>query len=440
MGRSVYLETYGCQMNVNDSQVLAGRFQLQGCTVAPSAEAADLILVNTCAVREHAEEKVFSRLGQLRLLKQERPGLLLGVTGCMAQRLGAEIIERARYVDLVVGTGAYGNMFDLIQRVETTGESQVDLTFGERFTEIERPRLAEGETKTFLSIMEGCNKSCSFCIVPYTRGKERYKPLGMILREAEELVSRGVREITLLGQNINSWHDGDHRFADVLLETGRVPGLDRVRFTTSHPINTDRRMLEAMAASPAVCEHLHLPLQSGSDSVLARMRRGYTLDRYRDLVGAARRLMPGMALTTDIIVGFPGETDEDFEKTFEAMEEIRFDSAFMFVYSERRGTRASVMEDRVPEVVSDARLQRIIALQRRISHEISASRIGAVEEVLVDGPNPRRPGELMGKTRTFKPAIFAGPAGWIGSMRRVRVTGARGVTLSGEAVPETVPA
>lgn len=433
MKKAVYLETYGCQMNVNDSAVLAGRFKLEGCHVVASPEEADIILVNTCAVRENAEERVFGRLGELKRVIN-RNGALLGVTGCMAQRLGGEILERAKHVDLVVGTGAYGRVFELLQERKRTGQPQIDLSFGQRFTEIERPRLAPGELKTFLSIMEGCNKSCSYCIVPYTRGKERYKSLGMILREAEDLVSRGVLEITLLGQNINSWRDEKWRFADVLTELNQVSGLKRIRFTTSHPINTDERMLTAMAAADKVCETLQLPIQSGSDRILALMRRGYTRASYDRLVARARELMPGLALTTDIIVGFPGETDDDFESTIRAMDEIQFDSAFMFVYSERRGTRACAMPDAVPKEVADARLQRMIAHQRGITVEISRGRIGATEEVLIDGVAPRHAGHVVGKSRTHKPVVLPGPAEWIGTTRMVRIQSTQGVSLFGEAL------
>jgi tRNA-2-methylthio-N6-dimethylallyladenosine synthase len=432
MSRSVYLETYGCQMNVNDSQILEGRFQLKGCRVAATPEEADLILLNTCAVRENAEERVFGRLGQLKKFKKRRNNVVIGVTGCMAQRLGAEILERAGHVDLVVGTGSYGNIFELLKRIEETGEPQVDLSFGARFTEIEQPRIVPGEVKTFLSIMEGCNKSCSFCIVPYTRGKERYKPLGLIIREAEEIAARGIREVTLLGQNINSYRHEKWRFADVLTEVNKVTGLCRIRFTTSHPINTDRRMLEAMARADKVCETLQLPLQSGSDRVLEAMRRGYTLDRYRKLVGLARSLMPGLAITTDLIVGFPGETDADYEMTVAAMEEIRFDSAFMFRFSARRGTRASAMGDPVPDDVALARLQRIIDLQRGITNEISRSLVGSVQEILVQAPAVREPGCMEGKTRTFKPVIFPAPPEWIGAVVPVRIVRSRGVALFGE--------
>jgi tRNA-2-methylthio-N6-dimethylallyladenosine synthase len=439
MKKAVYLETYGCQMNVNDSAVLAGRFKLEGCHVVATPEEADIILVNTCAVRENAEERVFGRIGELKRVTSKN-GAYLGVTGCMAQRLGGEILERAKHVDLVVGTGAYGKVFELLEARRKTGQPQIDLSFGQRFTEIERPRLAPGEIKTFLSIMEGCNKSCSYCIVPYTRGKERYKPLGMIRREAEELVARGVKEITLLGQNINSWRDGKWRFADVLTEVNRTPGLERIRFTTSHPINTDARMLEAMAAGEKICETLQLPIQSGSDRILALMRRGYTRASYDRLVARARELMPNLAITTDLIVGFPGETDEDFRATVRAMEEIRFDSAFMFVYSERRGTRACAMPDPVPSEVADARLQEIIALQRRHTEAIGRSRIGGTEEVLIEAIAPRRPDHVIGKSRTFKPVVMPGPADWIGTTRTVTIRSTQGVTLFGDARPVEAPA
>ncbi|HEX7878194.1 MAG TPA: tRNA (N6-isopentenyl adenosine(37)-C2)-methylthiotransferase MiaB, partial [Candidatus Eisenbacteria bacterium] len=419
--------------------VLAGRFKLEGCHVVATPEEADIILVNTCAVRENAEERVFGRIGELKRVTSAN-GALLGVTGCMAQRLGGEILERAKHVDLVVGTGAYGKVFELLEARRETGQPQIDLSFGQRFTEIERPRLAPGEIKTFLSIMEGCNKSCSYCIVPYTRGKERYKSLGMIRREAEELVARGVKEITLLGQNINSWRDGKWRFADVLTEVNRTPGLERIRFTTSHPINTDEKMLEAMAAGDKVCETLQLPIQSGSDRILALMRRGYTRASYDRLIARGRELMPNLAVTTDLIVGFPGETNDDFAATVRAMDEIRFDSAFMFAYSERRGTRACAMPDPVPAEVAAERLQTIIALQRRHTEAIGRSRIGSTEEVLIEALAPRRPDHVIGKSRTFKPVVMPGPLEWIGTTRTVSIRSTQGVTLFGEALPIGTPA
>lgn len=433
MPRKAYLETYGCQMNVNDSHVLAGRMKAEGYELVPNAEDADVIFVNTCAVREGAEERVFGRLGELKRMKMNRQSVRLGVTGCMAQRLGGEILERAGHVDFVLGTGAYGRVFEVMAAREATGEAQVNLGFTDQFATVERPHIEPGVIKTFVSIMEGCNKSCSYCIVPYTRGKERYKPLGLILRECEEVVARGVLEISLLGQNINSYRDGKWRFADVLEQVNRVRGVARIRFTTSHPINTDERMLAAMAECENVCETLQLPLQSGSDRVLAAMRRGYTLEKYRGLVARARELMPNLALTSDIIVGFPGETDEEFELTVRAMEEIRFDSAFMFTYSARRGTRAAAMDDAVPDAVANARLQRIIALQRGITAEISRARVGRVEEVLIESVNPRNPGELLGKTRTFKTAVVPGPAAWIGTIRRCTVLRSQGAALFTDA-------
>lgn len=439
MKKLAWLETYGCQMNVADSDLLGGRLEARGFSFAGEPGQADLVLINTCAVREHAEERVFGRLGELRKVKRGRPGMVLGVTGCMAQRLGAALLERAPHVDLVLGTGAYDRFFEILARQAATGRPQVDVAPGGTFTAAGHPRLEAGQLRTFLSIMEGCNKSCSFCIVPRTRGRERFKPLETILAECAALAGRGVREVTLLGQNINAWRQDSLRFADLLTAVNGVEGLVRVRFSTSHPVNTTVAMLEAMARADKVCEALQLPLQSGSDRVLGLMRRGYTLDRYRKLVATARSLMPTLALTTDIIVGFPGETDGDFEQTIEAMEEIRFDSAFMFAFSPRGGTRAAALPERVPREVAAERLQRVIALQRRVTAEKSRERVGGMEEVLVDGLHPRRAPALTGKTRTFKPVVFPGPPGWIGSLRRIRITGARGVTLYGEAADGTPP-
>jgi len=426
-----YLETYGCQMNLNESDVLGKRLAEEGHTLVATAEEADLVLLNTCSIREHAESKVLSRLGRLRKLKESGSCTLLGVTGCMAQRLGGEFLALAPFLDLVVGSGAYPRFLDTLQARVRTGRPQVDVGFARDFTIEDRPELAPGTVKTFLTIIRGCDNSCHYCIVPFTRGRERSKPIGQVLAETAWCVEQGVREITLLGQNVNHYRDGEFGLAECLRQVARAPGLTRVRFTTSHPGYMTDDVLEAMATEPRIMPQLHLPLQSGSDRVLASMNREYTLDRYRRLVDLGRRLMPDLALSTDIIAGFPGETAEEFEATYRAMESIRFDSAFMFKYSPRRGTVAAGLPDDVPPEEKQRRLARIITMQRSVTEERSARFVGRTVEVLVDGRSNRDPDLLVGKTREFKNAVFPGPPSWVGSIRRMVVRESRGVTLTG---------
>jgi len=426
-----YFETYGCQMNLNETDVLAKRLAERGVVLAARPEDAEVVLVNTCSIREHAEAKVLSRLGVLRKLKDAGSCRVLGVTGCMAQRLGGEFLARAPYVDLVLGSGAYPRFLDALDRV-TAGEGPVvDVGYAQDFVLEDRPRLEPGSVKTFITIIRGCDNACHYCIVPFTRGRERSKPLGQILREAEWCVDRGVREITLLGQNVNHYRHDGAGLAECLRAVAGVRGLERVRYTTSHPGYMTDDVLVAMAEEPKVMPHLHLPMQSGSDRVLASMNREYTLDRYLALVDRARELMPRMALGTDVIVGYPGETEDDFRATHRAMETVRFDSAFMFKYSPRRGTVSAGYEDDVPPDEKQRRLASIIELQRRITGETSAAFVGEEVEVLVEGPSHRDPGTVIGKTREFRNAVMPGDASWKGTVRRMQVESARGVTLTG---------
>lgn len=426
-----YLETYGCQMNINESDVLGKHLAEAGYSLVDKPEDADMVLLNTCSIREHAESKVLSRLGRLRKLKDGGNLQVLGVTGCMAQRLGGEFLTLAPHVDLVVGSGAYPRFLQTLDALKKTGRRQVDVGYARDFVTEDLPDLAPGAIKTFITIIRGCDNSCHYCIVPFTRGPERSKPIGQILNEAAWCVSQGVREITLLGQNVNHYRDGEFGLAKALLAVADVPGLERVRFTTSHPGYMTDDVLTAMASHPKVMPHLHLPLQSGSDRVLASMNREYTFDTYRSIIARARSLMPEFALSTDIIVGYPGETDEEFAETYRAMEEMRFDSAFMFKYSPRRGTVAAGLADDVTPEVKQKRLASIITMQRKITAEQTAQWIGREVEVLVDGVSNRDPGLLVGKTPGFKSAVFPGPSSWIGSVRRVRAESARGVTLTG---------
>jgi tRNA-2-methylthio-N6-dimethylallyladenosine synthase len=426
-----YLETYGCQMNINESDVLGRRLAERGHVLVSAPENADLVLINTCSIREHAEAKVLSRLGRLRRLKETGTCSILGVTGCMAQRLGGEFLAKAPYLDLVVGSGAYPRFFDVLEARLRSGRPQVDVGYARDFQVEDRPRIPPGAVKTFITIIRGCDNACHYCIVPFTRGRERSKPLGQILRETEWCAEQGVKEVTLLGQNVNRYRDGEFGFGECLRAVARVPGIERVRFTTSHPAYMQEAVLVAMAEAPKIMPHLHLPLQSGNDRVLEAMNREYTLRQYRSIVDRARSLMPGLALSTDVIVGYPGESEEAFRDTYRAMEEIRFDSAFMFKYSPRHGTVAAGWEDDVTVSRKQRRLAEVIELQRRITEERSARFVGREVEVLVEGTSGREKGRMVGKTREFKNAVFPGDASWIGTLRRVRVERSRGVTLTG---------
>jgi tRNA-2-methylthio-N6-dimethylallyladenosine synthase len=432
--KTAYLETYGCQMNLNESDVLGRRLLDAGFRLVDAPEAADLILVNTCSIREHAEAKVLSRLGVLRQLKSGNRETLLGVTGCMAQRLGGEFLTKVPYLDLVIGSGAYPRFFESLQARVDTGRPQVDVGFAPDFTQDDHPDLAPGAVKTFITILRGCDNACHYCIVPFTRGRERSKPMGQILSEAAWCVEQGVREITLLGQNVNHYRDGEFGLAECLRLVARVEGLERVRFTTSHPGYMTHDVLVAMAEEPRIMPHLHLPLQSGSDRVLAAMNREYTWATYRKLVDRARELMPHVALSTDVIVGYPGETEDDFQATVRALDELRYDSAFLFKYSPRQGTVAAGYVDDVTAEEKQRRLAIVIERQRSITDERSARFVGAEVEVLVDGTSPRDQSRVVGKTREFKNAVFPGRSEWVGTLRRLHVTEARGVTLFGDPV------
>ena len=432
--KTAYLETYGCQMNLNESDVLGRRLLEEGFRLVDAPESADLILLNTCSIREHAESKVLSRLGVLRRLKAGNGDILLGVTGCMAQRLGGAFLAKAPFLDLVIGSGAYPRFFDALKARVDTGRPQVDVGFAPDFTMEDRPDLAPGAVKTFITIIRGCDNACHYCIVPFTRGRERSKPIGQILSEAAWCVEHGVREITLLGQNVNHYRDGEFGLAQCLRLVARVDGLERVRFTTSHPGYMTDDVLVAMAEEPRIMPHLHLPLQSGSDRVLAGMNREYTWAIYKKLIDRARELMPHIALSTDMIVGYPGETEEDFQATVRALKEIRYDSAFLFKYSPRQGTVAAGYVDDVSLEEKQRRLALVIETQRGITDERSARFVGQEVEVLVDGTSPRDQHRVVGKTREFKSTVFPGHAEWIGTLRRLRVTETRGVTLFGEPI------
>jgi tRNA-2-methylthio-N6-dimethylallyladenosine synthase len=424
--RRIYVETYGCQMNVADTELMFGALGPEGYVRTENPAHADVMLVNTCAVRDHAEQRVLGRLGELKRYK--RPGGVLGVVGCMAQRLGPRLLERVPEVDLVIGPDGYRGLAELIARARS-GERAVDVEFRrwEHYEDV--PPVRDTRVSAFVTVQRGCDYRCTFCIVPMTRGPERSRMLTDVAREVEALVAGGTTEVTLLGQTVNSYHDGEHDFADLLRAVGAVPGIRRVRFTSPYPTDFSDRLLAAMRETPAVCEHVHLPVQSGSSRVLKRMLRRYTRERYLEVVAALRNAVPAIALTTDIIVGFPGETEEDFQETVSLVEGVGFDDAYTFKYSPRDGTPATRLKDHVPDEVAGARLQRLIAVVRRIAKQRNIALVGTTLEVLVEG-KAKRGGLLQGRSRTNKIALFPGPDEWVGTYRRVRLTGTTGSTFA----------
>ncbi|MFA6108282.1 MAG: tRNA (N6-isopentenyl adenosine(37)-C2)-methylthiotransferase MiaB [Candidatus Latescibacterota bacterium] len=434
-GRAVYLETYGCQMNQADSELLVSILRGSGFATVDRPEEADVILLNTCAVREHAEARVIGRASQLQGLRVQRPGLTLGILGCMAQRLAAELPRRAPFVDLVVGPDAYRRLPELLERTGEEAVLDVRLRRSEDYAGI-TPDRGTGPT-AWVTIMRGCDRFCSFCIVPYVRGRERSVPPEELLSQVERAARAGAREVTLLGQTVNSYRHGPVSFARLLREVAAVPGVARIRFTSPHPAELDEETLQTMAEVPQLCPSLHLPVQSGSDAQLERMRRGYTAAEYRRLVRRAREVIPGIALTTDVVVGFCGESEEDYRETVALMEEVRFDAAFLFKYSEREGTHAQRhLTDDVPPEVKQRRLEAVIALQERISYERNQEYLGRTVEVLLEGPaRSRTNGEtaFFGRSPQGKTVVCDGP-GSPGDLVPVRVSAASAHTLLGERV------
>jgi len=425
----VYIETYGCQMNVSDSELLFGVLGREGYVRTDDPAQADVLLVNTCAVRDHAEQKVLSRLGELKQYK--RRGDVLGVVGCMAQRLGARLLERVPQVDLVIGPDGYRGLPELIARARA-GERAAEVEFKswEHYEDV--PPVRGTSVSAFVTVQRGCDYRCTFCIVPMTRGPERSRKLDDVVREVERLTG-GTTEVTLLGQTVNSYWDGEHDFADLLRAVGCVPGLARLRFTSPYPTDFSDRVLRAMAETPAVCEHVHLPVQSGSSRVLKRMLRRYDRARYLEVVAALRHAVPGIALTTDIIVGFPGETEDDFSETISLVEEVGFDDAFTFKYSPREGTPATRIPAAVPDDVAGERLERLIATVRGVARQKNVGLVGTTHELLIEG-KAKRGDLLQGRTRANKVALVAGPDAWIGTYARVRFTGTTGSTFSARVV------
>ena len=437
--KKVFIRTFGCQMNEYDSDKMADVLAAsEGFEKTADPAEADLILFNTCSVREKAQEKVFADLGRVREFKQ-RPGVLIGVGGCVASQEGGEIVRRAPYVDLVFGPQTLHRLPEMLARRRETGEAQVDISFPEieKFDHLP-PARVEGAS-AFVSIMEGCSKYCSFCVVPYTRGEEVSRPLEKILAEVRHLAASGVKEVTLLGQNVNAYRgelpDGTPAdFALLLAQVAKFEAIDRIRYTTSHPLEFTQRLIDAYAKIPKLVSQLHLPVQSGSDRILAAMKRNYTAMEYRSIIRRLRLARPSISISSDFIVGFPGETDEDFEKTMKLIEDVRFDGSFSFIYSSRPGTPAANLPDSTPQAVKLARLQRLQAHIQELSEEYSRAMVGTRQRVLVEGVSRKSTEDLAARTENNRVVNFAGPARLIGHYVEVEITQAYPHSLRGRAV------
>ena len=437
MEQRLYIETYGCQMNVADSELMLGQLSRAGFRRVEKPDEADVIIVNTCAIREHAEQRIYGRLGELTRHKLRRPGVVLGVAGCMAQHLRAKLIERVPQVDLVVGPDGYRRLPELIAEAREEPTLAVRLSRVETYGDLV-PARADG-VRAWVSVMRGCDKFCAFCIVPYVRGRERSLPADEVMRQVEHAAAEGFREIVFLGQTVNAYRDAAAGvdFAELLTRASRVPAIARIRFTSPHPSDMTDRAIEAMASSGKVPPHLHLPLQSGSDRVLERMGRIYTMEVYERLVEKFRRAIPGLALSTDIIVGFPGETEEDFEATRAAMDRMGYESAFIFKYSPRAGARSADWPETVSEAEKTRRITLLIEEQKTRSLLKNQADIGTTVEVLVEGPTKRTPSEWFGKSAHFKTTLFPHRDERVGDLVPVRVAAATPHALMGEGVRAT---
>jgi tRNA-2-methylthio-N6-dimethylallyladenosine synthase len=441
MTTKLYLRTFGCQMNEYDSAKMVdvlGASQAGGVEMTDDPALADIVLFNTCSVREKAQEKVFSDLGRLRALKKVRPELVIGVGGCVASQEGANIVSRAPYVDVVFGPQTLHRLPALIDARRRTGRAQVDISFPEieKFDHLP-PARVEGAS-AFVSIMEGCSKYCSFCVVPYTRGEEVSRPFEDVLVEVAGLAEQGVREVTLLGQNVNAYlgatGEGDESadFAMLLEYVAEIPGIERIRYTTSHPLEFSQRLIDAHASTPKLAGHVHLPVQSGSDRVLAAMKRGYTVLEYKSIIRRLRAARPDVSITSDFIVGFPGETEADFERTMTLIEDVGFDGSFSFVYSSRPGTPAADLTDDTPQSLKLERLRRLQAATDAHAQRISQAMVGSMQRVLVEGPSRKDPAEFAGRTENNRVVNFAGAPRLVGQLVDLRITSALPHSLRGE--------
>ena len=437
MAGKLYIKTHGCQMNAYDSAKMADVLgAAHGLVLTDNEAEADVILVNTCSIREKAQEKVFSQLGRWRALKQANKAVVIGVGGCVASQEGEAIVKRAPYVDLVFGPQTLHRLPEMIEARRATGKPQVDISFPEieKFDRLPEPR-AEGPT-AFVSIMEGCSKYCSFCVVPYTRGEEISRPFDDVVAEIAVLAEQGVREVTLLGQNVNAYrgpmHDGTIADLGLLIHAiAEIDGIGRIRFTTSHPLEFSDSLIDAYANVPKLANFLHLPVQSGSDRILAAMKRGYTALEFKQKIRKLRAIRPDISISSDFIVGFPGETDTDFDKTMKLIDDIGFDQSFSFIYSKRPGTPAATLADETPDAVKHERLARLQTKVTANAMRISEAMVGTVQRVLVEGVSKKRAHELTGRTENMRYVNFAGGARMIGNFVDVTITEAMSNSLRG---------
>jgi tRNA-2-methylthio-N6-dimethylallyladenosine synthase len=454
--KRAYIETYGCQMNISDSELMHGILAEQGFVATDTPDDADVILVNTCAIRDHAEQRVIGRVGQLQQHRVSRPGVVIGVTGCMAQRMGETLLSKAGGVDLVMGPDAYRQLPEKLAALapapaprmplpvvngvarKPLGLTVLDFDPHENYEGVTARRTSD--VSAWVPIQRGCNYRCTYCIVPYVRGDEKNRDPEQILAEVRALAADGVPEVTLLGQTVNSYEFGGWDFPRLLRAVARVEGIRRVRFTSPHPNDFTRELVRVMAEEPTVCKQLHLPVQAGHDRTLKRMLRRYTVAEYLEKIAWVREAIPGIALSTDVIVAFPGETDEEYEATLQLMRDVRFDDAYLYRYSPRDGTPATRLpaDQFVPEEIGQARLERLIELHRQIQAEINRASVGTVEEVLVEKEGKR--GGVQGRTEGNKVVTFDAPASLIGSFVEVRITSTSGATFAGELVEAPVSA
>ena len=443
MTKKLYIKTFGCQMNEYDSDKMVDVLHAsEGLEKTDKPEEADVILFNTCSVREKAQEKVFSDLGRVRELKKLKPDLVIGVGGCVASQEGAAIVERAPYVDVVFGPQTLHRLPELIAQKRSTGKSQVDISFPEieKFDHLP-PARVEGAT-AFVSIMEGCSKYCSFCVVPYTRGEEVSRPFDDVLTEVAELALKGVKEITLLGQNVNAYlgkmgHTSELAdFALLLDYVAEIPGIERIRYTTSHPKEFSQRLIDAYGKISKLVNHVHLPVQSGSDRILMAMKRGYSALEYKNIIRRLRSVRPDVSLSSDFIVGFPDETEADFEQTMKLVQDLKFDNSFSFIYSARPGTPAANLHDDTPQTVKLQRLQRLQAEIEAEAQRISQYMVGSVQRILVEGPSRKNAAELMGRTENNRIVNFPGQPRLVGQLIDVRITQALPHSLRAEVVTQ----
>ena len=433
--KTVFFETFGCQMNKLDAELSLGLLQEEGYKIVDKVDDADVILFNTCSVRQHAEDKVYSHLGALKTLKKRHPEVIVGVLGCMAQKDGEAIFKRMPHVDLVCGTRMFSRLPEMLLKIRNHG-SHVLAIDEDQIVNVKRAvTYRPNFYQAFVTVMRGCDNYCSYCIVPYVRGREISRTIADVKEEVQSLVSNGCKEVTLLGQNINSYGkglDGNVTLGNLLSELNELDGLDRIRFVTSHPADMSHDLIRTMSRLDKVCEYLHMPAQSGSDEVLKRMRRGYTAGYYRELISYARELIPHLTVASDFIVGFPGETEEDFQETVQLMEDIRFQNCFIFKYSPRTGTKAAELKDDVPDKTKRARNMKLLELQKQISLEENKKIIGKEMQVLVEGASKSDPNRLSGRTRQNHIVVFNGSQDLGGKLAGVVIHEVTDLTLFGK--------